>query len=88
MTLSKGEKIRIAIRDNPLKTDRDKKRFKKQVLDLVNDYVMFVLDEFGERHMKLEKLEKQVLKMFKNWQSLLYIINIKYDSVGHLSRNA
>jgi|TARA_B110000971_G_C19608425_1_gene319272 hypothetical protein len=66
MTLSKGEKIRIAIRDNPLKTDRDKKRFKKQVLDLVNDYVMFVLDEFGERHMKLEKLEKQVLKMFKN----------------------
>ena len=66
MTLSKGEKIRIAIRDNPLKTDRDKKRFKKQVLDLVNDYVMFVLDEFGQRHMKLEKLEKQVLKMFKN----------------------
>jgi DNA polymerase sigma len=66
MTLSKGEKIRVAIRDNPLKTDRDKKRFKKQVLDLVNDYVMFVLDEFGERHMKLEKLEKQVLKMFKN----------------------
>jgi len=66
MTLSKGEKIRIEIRDNPLKTDRDKKRFKKQVLDLVNDYVMFVLDEFGQRHMKLEKLEKQVLKMFKN----------------------
>ena len=66
MKLSKGEKIRIEIRDNPLKTDRDKKRFKKQVLDLVNDYVMFVLDEFGERHMKLEKLEKQVLKMFKN----------------------
>jgi hypothetical protein len=64
MKLSKGEKIRIEIRDNPLKTDRDKKRFKKQVLDLVNDYVMFLLDEFGERHMKLEKLEKQVLKMF------------------------
>ena len=64
MKLSKGEKIRIEIRDNPLKTDRDKKRFKKQVLDLVNDYVMFLLDEFGERHMKLEKLEKRVLKMF------------------------
>ena len=64
MTLSKGQKIRMEIRENPLKTERDKKRFKKQILDLVNDYLMFLLDEFADKHKKLEKVEKQVLKIF------------------------
>ena len=37
MILSKVEQVRKDIKDNPLKTAKDKKRFKKLVLDNVDD---------------------------------------------------
>ena len=42
MILSKPDQVRKDIKDNPLKTAKDKKRFKKQVLDNVDDYLQYL----------------------------------------------
>lgn len=65
MILSKVEQVRKDIKDNPLKTAKDKKRFKKQVLDNVDDYLNYILTDFGNMTDKLKKIEKVILKEFE-----------------------
>ena len=65
MILSKPEQVRKEIKDNPLKTAKDKKRFKKQVLDNVDDYLNYILEDFGNMTDKLKKIEKVIAKEFE-----------------------
>ena len=65
MILSKPEQVRKDIKDNPLKTVKDKKRFKKQVLDNVDDYLSYILEDFGNMTDKLNKIEKVIAKEFE-----------------------
>ena len=65
MILSKPEQVRKEIKDNPLKTAKDKKRFKKQVLDNVDDYLNYILADFGNMTDKLKKIEKVISKEFE-----------------------
>ena len=65
MILSKPEQVRKDIKDNPLKTAKDKKRFKKQVLDNVDDYLNYILTDFGNMTDKLNKIEKVIAKEFE-----------------------
>tara|TARA_B100001059_G_scaffold220407_1_gene242420 strand:- start:188 stop:391 length:204 start_codon:yes stop_codon:yes gene_type:complete len=65
MILSKVEQVRKDIKDNPLKTAKDKKRFKKQVLDNVDDYLNYILTDFGNMTDKLKKIEKVISKEFE-----------------------
>ena len=65
MILSKVEQVRKDIKDNPLKTAKDKKRFKKQVLDNVDDYLNYILEDFGNMTDKLKKIEKVISKEFE-----------------------
>ena len=65
MILSKSEQARIDVRDNPLKTERDKKRFKKQILDNVDHYLSYILTDFGTMTDKLKKIEKVISKEFE-----------------------
>ena len=65
MILSKPEQVRKEIKDNPLKTAKDKKRFKKQVLDNVDDYLNYILEDFGNMTDKLKKIEKVISKEFE-----------------------
>ena len=65
MILSKPEQVRKDIKDNPLKTAKDKKRFKKQVLDNVDDYLSYILTDFGNMTDKLSKIEKVIAKEFE-----------------------
>ena len=65
MILSKVEQVRKDIKDNPLKTAKDKKRFKKQVLDNVDDYLNYILEDFGNMTDKLKKIEKVIAKEFE-----------------------
>ena len=65
MILSKPEQVRKDIKDNPLKTAKDKKRFKKQVLDNVDDYLQYILTDFGNMTDKLKKIEKVISKEFE-----------------------
>ena len=65
MILSKVEQVRKDIKDNPLKTAKDKKRFKKQVLDNVDDYLNYILTDFGNMTDKLNKIEKVIAKEFE-----------------------
>ena len=65
MILSKPEQVRKDIKDNPLKTAKDKKRFKKQVLDNVDDYLNYILADFGNMTDKLKKIEKVISKEFE-----------------------
>ena len=65
MILSKVEQVRKDIKDNPLKTAKDKKRFKKQVLDNVDDYLNYILADFGNMTDKLKKIEKVISKEFE-----------------------
>ena len=65
MILSKPEQVRKDIKDNPLKTAKDKKRFKKQVLDNVDDYLNYILEDFGNMTDKLKKIEKVIAKEFE-----------------------
>ena len=65
MILSKPDKVRKDIKDNPLKTAKDKKRFKKQVLDNVDDYLNYILTDFGNMTDKLKKIEKVISKEFE-----------------------
>ena len=65
MILSKVEQVRKDIKDNPLKTVKDKKRFKKQVLDNVDDYLNYILEDFGNMTDKLKKIEKVISKEFE-----------------------
>ena len=65
MILSKPEQVRKEIKDNPLKTVKDKKRFKKQVLDNVDDYLNYILTDFGNMTDKLNKIEKVIAKEFE-----------------------
>ena len=65
MILSKPEQVRKDIKDNPLKTVKDKKRFKKQVLDNVDDYLNYILEDFGNMTDKLKKIEKVISKEFE-----------------------
>ena len=65
MILSKPEQVRKDIKDNPLKTAKDKKRFKKQVLDNVDDYLSYILTDFGNMTDKLNKIEKVIAKEFE-----------------------
>ena len=58
MILSKPDQVRKDIKDNPLKTAKDKKRFKKQVLDNVDDYLQYILTDFGDMTDRLKKVEK------------------------------
>ena len=58
MILSKPDQIRKDLRDNPLKTAKDKKKFKKQVLDSVDDYLQYILTDFGDMTDRLKKVEK------------------------------
>ena len=62
MILSKSEQARIDVRDNPLKTERDKKRFKKQILDNVDHYLSYILTDFRNMTDKLKKIEKVISK--------------------------
>ena len=65
MILSKPDQVRKDIKDNPLKTAKDKKRFKKQVLDNVDDYLNYILEDFGNMTDKLKKIEKVIAKEFE-----------------------
>ena len=65
MILSKPERVRKEIKDNPLKTAKDKKRFKKLVLDNVDDYLNYILTDFGNMTDKLNKIEKVIAKEFE-----------------------
>jgi|TARA_B100001094_G_C17910604_1_gene661016 hypothetical protein len=65
MILSKPDQVRKDIKDNPLKTAKDKKRFKKQVLDNVDDYLQYILTDFGNMTDKLKKIEKVISKEFE-----------------------
>ena len=65
MILSKADQIRKELQDNPLKTAKDKKRFKKQVLDNVDDYLQYILTDFGNMTDKLKKIEKVISKEFE-----------------------
>ena len=58
MILSQAEQIREDIRNNPLKTAKDKKKFKKQVIDAVDDYLQYILTDFGDMTDRLKKVEK------------------------------
>ena len=58
MILSKPDQIRKDQRDNPLKTAKDKKKFKKQVIDSVDDYLQYILTDFGDMTDRLKKVEK------------------------------
>lgn len=57
--------MRKDIKYNPLKTAKDKKRFKKQVLDNVDDYLNYILTDFGNMTDKLKKIEKVISKEFE-----------------------
>ena len=65
MILSKPEQVRKDIKDNTLKTAKDKKRLKKQVLDNVDDYLSYILTDFGNMTDKLSKIEKVIAKEFE-----------------------
>ena len=65
MILSQPDQIRKDLKDNPLKTAKDKKRFKKQVLDNVDDYLNYILTDFGNMTDKLKKIEKVISKEFE-----------------------
>ena len=65
MILSKPEQVRKDIKDNPLKTAKDKKRFKKQVLDNVDDYLQYILTDFGDMTDKFKKIDKVISKEFE-----------------------
>ena len=58
MILSQADQIRKDLRDNPLKTAKDKKKFKKQVIDSVDDYLQYILTDFGDMTDRLKKVEK------------------------------
>jgi len=58
MILSQAEQIREELRNNPLKTAKDKKKFKKQVIDSVDDYLQYILTDFGDMTDRLKKVEK------------------------------
>ena len=58
MILSKADQIRKELQDNPLKTAKDKKKFKKQVIDAVDDYLQYILTDFGDMTDRLKKVEK------------------------------
>ena len=58
MILSKADQIREDLRNNPLKTASDKKKFKKQVIDAVDDYLQYILTDFGDMTDRLKKVEK------------------------------
>ena len=58
MILSQAEQIRKELRNNPLKTAKDKKKFKKQVIDSVDDYLQYILTDFGDMTDRLKKVEK------------------------------
>jgi len=58
MILSQADQIRKDLRDNPLKTAKDKKKFKKQVMDSVDDYLQYILTDFGDMTDRLKKVEK------------------------------
>jgi hypothetical protein len=58
MILSQADQIRKELRDNPLKTAKDKKKFKKQVIDSVDDYLQYILTDFGDMTDRLKKVEK------------------------------
>ena len=58
MILSQADQIREDIRNNPLKTAKDKKKFKKQVIDSVDDYLQYILTDFGDMTDRLKKVEK------------------------------
>ena len=65
MILSQTDQIRKELRDNPLKTAKDKKKFKKQVIDSVDDYLQYILTDFGDMTDKLKKIEKVISKEFE-----------------------
>jgi len=58
MILSQADQIREELRNNPLKTAKDKKKFKKQVIDSVDDYLQYILTDFGDMTDRLKKVEK------------------------------
>ena len=58
MILSKADQIREDLRNNPLTTASDKKKFKKQVIDSVDDYLQYILTDFGDMTDRLKKVEK------------------------------
>ena len=58
MILSQADQIREELRNNPLKTAKDKKKFKKQVIDAVDDYLQYILTDFGDMTDRLKKVEK------------------------------
>jgi len=58
MILSQADQIREDLRNNPLKTAKDKKKFKKQVIDAVDDYLQYILTDFGDMTDRLKKVEK------------------------------
>ena len=65
MILSKPDQIRKDLRDNPLKTAKDKKKFKKQVMDSVDDYLQYILTDFGDMTDRLKKVEKIISTTLK-----------------------
>ena len=65
MILSQPDQIRKDLKDNPLKTAEDKKRFKKQVIDSVDDYLQYILTDFGDMTDKFKKIDKVISKEFE-----------------------
>ena len=47
---------------NPLNTEKQKLRFKKQVIVAVSDYLKYILSDFTDMHTKLSKKLKKKTK--------------------------
>jgi len=55
MILSKIEQIRKDLRENPLKTQKDRLKFKRQVINCVDDYLKYILKDYEDLHTELRK---------------------------------
>ena len=51
--------IVLSIRNNPLNTDKQKFKFKKKVMNAVDDYLKYILSDFTEMHTQLSKKLKR-----------------------------
>ena len=55
---SKLEKIRHSVLNNPLKTEKQIFRFKKQVINAVDDYLKYILSDISKMYKQLQRKTK------------------------------
>ena len=51
--------IVLSIKNNHLNTDKQKFKFKKKVMNAVDDYLKYILSDFTEMHTQLSKKLKR-----------------------------